>query len=72
VADVPPVGDELVYANHERGFALGSQRSRTRSRYYVQCGLGEKAELVINLTSAKTPGLSIRPGLPPETDRRLD
>ncbi len=42
LADVPPVGDELVYANHERGFALCSQRSRTRSRYYVQCGLDEK------------------------------
>jgi p-hydroxybenzoate 3-monooxygenase len=34
---VPPASDELVYANHERGFALCSQRSRTRSRYYVQC-----------------------------------
>ncbi len=44
LADVPPVGDELVYANHERGFALCSQRSRTRSRYYVQCGLDEKVE----------------------------
>jgi p-hydroxybenzoate 3-monooxygenase len=36
LADVPPVGDELVYANHERGFALCSMRSTTRSRYYVQ------------------------------------
>jgi p-hydroxybenzoate 3-monooxygenase len=44
LADVPPVGDELVYANHERGFALCSQRSRTRSRYYVQCGPEEKLE----------------------------
>jgi p-hydroxybenzoate 3-monooxygenase len=44
LADVPPVGDELVYANHERGFALCSQRSRTRSRYYVQCGPDEKVE----------------------------
>jgi p-hydroxybenzoate 3-monooxygenase len=44
LAEVPPVGDELVYANHERGFALCSQRSRTRSRYYVQCGLDEKVE----------------------------
>mgnify|MGYP003577859958 FL=1 len=33
LADVPPVGDELVYANHERALALCSQRSRTRSRY---------------------------------------
>ena len=42
LADVPPVGNELVYANHARGFALCSQRSHTRSRYYVQCGLDEK------------------------------
>jgi p-hydroxybenzoate 3-monooxygenase len=39
LADVPPVSDELVYANHARGFALCSMRSRTRSRYYVQCPL---------------------------------
>jgi len=37
LADVPPATEELVYASHERGFALCSQRSRTRSRYYVQC-----------------------------------
>ena len=41
LADVPPVGPELIYANHERGFALCSQRSRTRSRYYVQCSLDD-------------------------------
>ncbi|WP_186395888.1 4-hydroxybenzoate 3-monooxygenase [Stappia sp. TSB10GB4] len=44
LADVPPVHDELVYAGHERGFALCSMRSRTRSRYYVQCPLDEKVE----------------------------
>jgi p-hydroxybenzoate 3-monooxygenase len=44
LADVPPVREELVYANHERGFALCSQRSRTRSRYYVQCALDDKVE----------------------------
>jgi p-hydroxybenzoate 3-monooxygenase len=37
LADVPPSIDELVYANHERGFALLSLRSPTRSRYYIQC-----------------------------------
>jgi p-hydroxybenzoate 3-monooxygenase len=42
LADVPPVSDELIYSNHERGFALCSMRSPVRSRYYVQCGLGEK------------------------------
>ncbi len=41
LAEVPPVDDELIYANHERGFALASMRSKTRSRYYLQCGLEE-------------------------------
>ncbi|WP_342657182.1 4-hydroxybenzoate 3-monooxygenase [Sphingomonas sp. NY01] len=41
LADVPPAEHELVYANHERGFALASMRSSTRSRYYIQCGLDE-------------------------------
>jgi p-hydroxybenzoate 3-monooxygenase len=44
LADVPPVSHELIYSNHERGFALCSMRSLTRSRYYVQCGLDEKVE----------------------------
>jgi len=39
LADVPPLHHELVYANHERGFALCSMRSATRSRYYIQCPL---------------------------------
>ncbi len=37
LSDVPPVREEIIYANHERGFALCSLRSHTRSRYYVQC-----------------------------------
>ncbi|RZM37667.1 MAG: 4-hydroxybenzoate 3-monooxygenase [Sphingomonas sp.] len=41
LADVPPVDHELIYANHERGFALASMRSAKRSRYYVQCSLDE-------------------------------
>ena len=41
LADVPPLAHELIYANHDRGFALCSMRSPTRSRYYVQCGLDE-------------------------------
>jgi len=44
LADVPPVSDELVYANHPRGFALCSMRSPSRSRYYVQVPADEKAE----------------------------
>jgi p-hydroxybenzoate 3-monooxygenase len=41
LADVPPVRPELIYASHERGFALCSMRSATRSRCYVQCALDE-------------------------------
>lgn len=44
LADVPPVAEELIYSNHERGFALCSMRSASRSRYYVQCGLEERVE----------------------------
>jgi p-hydroxybenzoate 3-monooxygenase len=40
----PPVAHELIYANHERGFALCSMRSETLSRYYVQCGLNETTD----------------------------
>ena len=44
LADVPPCNHELIYANHERGFALASMRSRTRSRYYVDVPLTDKIE----------------------------
>ncbi|HSL45095.1 MAG TPA: 4-hydroxybenzoate 3-monooxygenase, partial [Anaerolineales bacterium] len=44
LSDVPPVREELVYVNHERGFALCSMRSHSRSRYYVQCDLDDRVE----------------------------
>jgi p-hydroxybenzoate 3-monooxygenase len=44
LADVPPVSHELIYSLHERGFALATMRSRTRSRYYVQVPNGEAIE----------------------------
>jgi p-hydroxybenzoate 3-monooxygenase len=44
LAEVPPASHELIYANHERGFALCSMRSMTRSRYYIQCPIDEKVE----------------------------
>ena len=44
LADVPPVAHELIYARHERGFALCSQRSATRSRYYLQVPSSDRAE----------------------------
>jgi p-hydroxybenzoate 3-monooxygenase len=44
LADTKPVSHELIYSNHERGFALCSMRSPTRTRYYVQCPLDDKVE----------------------------
>jgi len=44
LSDTPPVSPELIYTNHERGFALCSMRSPTRSRYYVQCSLDEHVD----------------------------
>ena len=41
LAQVAPSTDELVYAHHERGFALLSLRSPQLSRYYVQVGHDE-------------------------------
>jgi p-hydroxybenzoate 3-monooxygenase len=38
-----PACEELVYANHERGFALASMRSHSLSRYYIQVPAGEDA-----------------------------
>lgn len=44
LADVEPVAHELIYANTERGFALCSMRSNTRSRYYLQVPNSDKLE----------------------------
>ncbi|HCF8110197.1 TPA: 4-hydroxybenzoate 3-monooxygenase, partial [Klebsiella pneumoniae] len=44
LADTPPVNPELIYAHHQRGFVLCSQRSLTRSRYYLQVPLSDKVE----------------------------
>jgi p-hydroxybenzoate 3-monooxygenase len=44
LADVPPCNHELIYANHERGFALASMRSAIRSRYYIDVPLTERVE----------------------------
>lgn len=45
MVDQPPVNEELIYANHARGFALASMRSKTRSRYYVQCDADDDISL---------------------------
>ena len=40
----PPVSPELIYAKHERGFALCSLRSQVLSRYYLQVPLTDTVE----------------------------
>jgi p-hydroxybenzoate 3-monooxygenase len=44
LAQVAPSNDELVYAHHERGFALLSLRSPELSRLYVQCDPDENID----------------------------
>jgi p-hydroxybenzoate 3-monooxygenase len=44
LAHAKPVADELIYASHERGFALCSMRSETLVRHYVQVDSSEKIE----------------------------
>jgi len=79
LADVPPAHDELIYANHSRGFALCSQRSKVRSRYYIQAPLDDKVEnwsddafwdelrrrLPENIADAVTTGPSIEKSIAP-------
>ncbi len=44
LATVPPSADELIYARHERGFALVSTRSPDVQRMYFQCDPNDKVE----------------------------
>lgn len=44
MVDQPPVSDELIYVNSERGFALCSMRSRRLSRLYLQCSVDDRVE----------------------------
>ena len=44
LAAVPPASEELIYANHDNGFALLSMRSPTISRLYIQCAPEEPLE----------------------------
>ncbi len=41
LAEAPPSNEELIYAYHERGFALLSMRSPQLSRLYIQCAPDE-------------------------------
>ncbi|RZU00725.1 p-hydroxybenzoate 3-monooxygenase [Rivibacter subsaxonicus] len=67
LADVAPVSHELIYANSERGFALASMRSSTRSRYYVQVGAEEKVEQWSDAAFWD----ELRRRLPPETAAKV-
>ena len=44
LAAVPPSLDELIYAYHERGFALHSMRTPAITRLYVQCGPDDRLD----------------------------
>ena len=44
LAEAPPSSDELIYAHHERGFALVSTRSPTVQRLYFQCAVDDRVE----------------------------
>jgi p-hydroxybenzoate 3-monooxygenase len=44
LSETPPVSHELIYSNHERGFALCTMRSMRRSRHYLQCALDDRVE----------------------------
>ena len=44
LSKTPPVSHELIYANHERGFALCSMRNENLSRYYIQAPVSDPLE----------------------------
>ncbi|SFA85179.1 p-hydroxybenzoate 3-monooxygenase [Poseidonocella pacifica] len=43
LSETPPVSEELIYANHTRGFALCSMRNPALSRYYIQAPSSDDA-----------------------------
>ncbi|MCL4162398.1 UNVERIFIED_CONTAM: hypothetical protein GTU68_064360, partial [Idotea baltica] len=68
LSDTKPVDDELIYASHERGFALASMRSPTRSRYYIQCDAREDGAAWSDARFWD----ELRERLPPETAATLE
>lgn len=44
LSETPPLHEELIYANHPRGFALASMRNPMLSRYYIQVPLTDTVE----------------------------
>ncbi len=67
LSDTPPVNEELIYGASERGFTLASMRSRTRSRYYLQCALEDSVEH----WSDEAFWAELRLRLPPDAAARL-
>ncbi|MGD1870362.1 MAG: 4-hydroxybenzoate 3-monooxygenase [Neomegalonema sp.] len=73
LSETPPASDELIYAHHERGFALCSMRNPQLSRYYVQCAADEDLaewsddrfweELKARLPEGVASGLSTGPSI---------
>ena len=67
LSETPPVNHELIYTNHERGFALCTMRSLTRSRYYLQVSADEDVGRLVRrplLERAETPPAAGRRRLP--------
>jgi p-hydroxybenzoate 3-monooxygenase len=67
LSETPPVDDELIYVRHERGFALCSMRSQTRSRYYLQVPVTDSLEAWPDARFWE----ELRRRLPPQTAERL-
>ena len=70
LAATPPASEELIYASHDRGFALLSMRSPDVSRLYLQCRPDERLEdwpderiwQELRLRLATDDGFSLQPG----------
>ncbi len=77
LAQSPPASEELIYANHGRGFALLSMRSPQISRLYLQCEpdedlaawpdarIWEELHTRLNLGSALIEGPVLQKGVTP-------
>ena len=67
LSETPPVSEELIYCKHDRGFALASRRSATRSRYYLQVPLTDS----VDEWSDEAFWEELKKRLPPEAAARL-
>jgi p-hydroxybenzoate 3-monooxygenase len=70
LAATPPSSEELIYAYHDRGFALHSMRTPSISRLYLQCAPDEQLEAwpderiweELQLRLSTLDGFELRPG----------